>query len=157
MMNFASLRNSSDFEKAVRQIFVAAVIWFLALLIFLVALSQRNYNSSKLAEAEKILNAATVVKAYNQPAVAGKTADSSLSSLSDIVNATGLADRVKRLDSIGNETVLQADRVYPDELGKLVSSISSCGMHVSSAEIKAAAVKDERLLSVVLSVGGVGK
>lgn len=157
MMNFASLRNSTEFEKAVKQIFVAVLVWLLALLIFLVALSQRNYNSSKLKEAEKVLNAATVIKEYNQPATVNNASDSALSSMSDLVNSAGLADRIRRLDSIGDEAVLQADMIYPDELGKLVSSISSCGMYINSAEIKAVQAKEGRLLSVVLSVGGAGK
>jgi len=156
MMKFTALRNSTDFEKAVKQLGVAAIVWFLALLVFLIALSLENYNSTKLEEAAKILNGATVIKAYGNVAAA-KPEGSTLSSLSELVKSSGLADRVLRLDSNGNDTLLQADRVYPDELGKLVSAIGSAGMQVNSAEIKAAQVKGERLLSVTLSVGGAAK
>lgn len=156
MMKFTALRNSTDFEKAVKQLGMAAIVWLLALLVFLIALSLENYNSTKLEEAVKILNGATVIKAYGNVATA-KPEGSTLSSLSELVKSSGLADRVLRLDSNGNDTLFQAERIYPDELGKLVSAIGSAGMQVNSAEIKAAQVKGERLLSVTLSVGGAAK
>lgn len=156
MINFSAFRNSPDFEKCVRQLFVAVIVWLLALTIFLIALAFGKYNSSKLDEAVKILNGATIVKAYgnvSSPKIEGST----LSSLSEIVKQAGISDRVSRLDSSGNDTLLQADKIYPDEVGKLVSSIEKAGMQINSAEIKVIQVSGERLLSVTLSVGGAVK
>lgn len=156
-MNFSALRSSSEFEKAVKQLLAAVAIWILALLLYLFAIAQQHYNSVKLEEAAKVLNAVTVIKGYKQIDALPATTQSSVSSLSGLVNSLGLTDRVVRLDSTADEAVLQVTKIYPDELGKLLSAMGSSAMKVNSAEIKAMEVNGERLLSATMSVGGAAK
>lgn len=151
-MNFFS--GSGETERLAKKILLAAVLWLLALLVFLAALAQFNRNKAMLDDADSVLNAATQLKAYNVSADSSSAADASLTSLTDVINAAGLSDRVSQFNSNGGETLVRADRVYPDELEKLVSMLSAKGMQISSAEIRAANSNGERLLFIKLSVGG---
>lgn len=157
MMNLSSLRGNTDFAKCVKQLLVAVVIWILALLVYLLAITQQHHNSAKLEEATKVLNAVTVIKGYKSIDTTSSVSGSSFSSLSEAVNSLGLSDRIARLDSTADETVLQITKIYPDELSKLISAIDSSSMQINSAEIKTIEVNGERLLSVTISVGGVTK
>ena len=150
-INFFS--GSGETERLAKKILLAAVLWLLALLVFLAALAQFNRNKALLDDASSVLNAATQLKAYSV-SDSSSAADASLTSLTDVINAAGLSDRVSQFNSNGGETLVRADRVYPDELEKLVSMLSAKGMQISSAEIRAANSNGERLLFIKLSVGG---
>ena len=150
-INFFS--GSGETERLAKKILLAAVLWLLALLVFLAALAQFNRNKAMLDDANSVLNAATQLKAYSV-SDSSSAADASLTSLTDVINAAGLSDRVSQFNSNGGETLVRADRVYPDELEKLVSMLSAKGMQISSAEIRAANSNGERLLFIKLSVGG---
>lgn len=150
-INFFS--GSGETERLAKKILLAAVLWLLALLVFLAALAQFNRNKALLDDANSVLNAATQLKAYSV-SDSSSAADASLTSLTDVINAAGLSDRVSQFNSNGGETLVRADRVYPDELEKLVSMLSAKGMQISSAEIRAANSNGERLLFIKLSVGG---
>ena len=150
-VNFFS--GSGETERLAKKILLAAVLWLLALLVFLAALAQFNRNKAMLDDANSVLNAATQLKAYSV-SDSSSAADASLTSLTDVINAAGLSDRVSQFNSNGGETLVRADRVYPDELEKLVSMLSAKGMQISSAEIRAANSNGERLLFIKLSVGG---
>ncbi len=150
-MNFFSC--SGETERLAKKILLAAVLWLLVLLVFLAALAQFNRNKAMLDDANSVLNAATQLKAYSV-SDSSSAADASLTSLTDVINAAGLSDRVSQFNSNGGETLVRADRVYPDELEKLVSMLSAKGMQISSAEIRAANSNGERLLFIKLSVGG---
>lgn len=150
-INFFS--GSGETERLAKKILLAAVLWLLALLVFLAALAQFNRNKAMLDDAGSVLNAATQLKAYSV-SDSSSAADASLTSLTDVINAAGLSDRVSQFNSNGGETLVRADRVYPDELEKLVSMLSAKGMQISSAEIRAANSNGERLLFIKLSVGG---
>ena len=150
-INFFS--GSGETERLAKKILLAAVLWLLALLVFLAALAQFNRNKALLDDAGSVLNAATQLKAYNV-SDSSSAADASLTSLTDVINAAGLSDRVSQFNSNGGETLVRADRVYPDELEKLVSMLSAKGMQISSAEIRAANSNGERLLFIKFSVGG---
>lgn len=150
-INFFS--GSGETERLAKKILLAAVLWLLALLVFLAALAQFNRNKAMLDDANSVLNAATQLKAYSV-SDSSSAADASLTSLTDVINAAGLSDRVSQFNSNGGETLVRADRVYPDELEKLVSMLSAKGMQISSAEIRAANSNGERLLFIKFSVGG---
>ncbi|MDO4952603.1 MAG: hypothetical protein Q4E34_02100 [Synergistaceae bacterium] len=145
--------SGGETERLTKKVVFAVVLWLLALVLFLAAVSRLNGNKALLNDANSVLNAATQLKAYNvsdSPAVA----DASLTSLTDVINAAGLSDRISQLDSNGGETLVRADRVYPDELEKLISMLSAKGMQISAAEVRAANSNGERLLFIKLSVGG---
>ncbi len=147
----------SGYERAVKKAAAAAVVWLLALVVFLLGTAMLRENRAKLAEADSVLNAVTLLKAYRLPENAEHAADASLTSLTDIINASGISDRVAQLDSNGGGTLVRADRVYPDELGRCVSMLSAKGMQITAAEIRAANVNGERLLFIKLSVRGADK
>ncbi len=144
----------SGYERTVKKMATAVVVWLLAIVLFILGTAILHENRAKLAEADSVLNAVTLLKAYKLPENAEHTADASLTSLTDIINASGISDRVAQLDSNGGETLVRADRVYPDELGRLVSMLAAKGMQITAAEIRAANVNSERLLFIKLSVRG---
>ena len=153
MMNFnfpAKLQIDSLAKKAL----VVAFVWLLAMATFLTAVALQRSNSEKLGEACSVLNAATVLKGYKLTDTGTTKADNSLTSITDILNAAGLSNRVSQLDSSSSGTLIKADRVYPDEFEKLVSMLGDRGVQITAAEIRAVNVNSERLLFIRLSLGG---
>lgn len=153
MMNF-NFPADRQFDSMAKKVLTAVLIWIFAIVVFVAAVSLQRSNGEYLKQSGSVLNAATVVKAYKVSEIAPSTDGGSLSSLTDIINAAGLSDRVSQLDSGSSGTIIKAERVYPDEFEKLVSLLSSKGMQVTAAEMRAVNINGERLLFIRLSLGG---
>jgi len=110
-------------------------------------------NEDRLNDAERVLNAAITVKSYpQQGTVFGKEP---LSAVSEIIDKLGLQGKVNQLASSPTGLVLQVNRLYHEELGKLVEDIQRNGLSVKTAELRLmTGQKDGRLINVTLTIEG---
>ena len=132
MISFDELRAMPEAKRLRRVTLVAAAIWLAALLSLSAALSAMRENEDRLGDAERILNAAITVKSYPQ--------------------------QVNQLASSPAGLVLQVNRLYHEELGKLVEDIQRNGLSVKTAELRSlAGQKDGRLINVTLTIEGEGQ
>lgn len=156
MISFDELRAMPEAKRLRRVTLVAAAIWLAALLSLSAALSAMRENEDRLGDAERILNAAITVKSYpQQGAVSGKEP---LSAVSEIIDKLGLQSKVNQLASSPAGLVLQVNRLYHEELGKLVEDIQRNGLSVKTAELRSlAGQKDGRLINVTLTIEGEGQ
>ncbi len=156
MISFDELRAMPEAKRLRRVTLVAAAIWLAALLSLSAALSAMRENEDRLGDAERILNAAITVKSYpQQGAVSGKEPHSAVS---EIIDKLGLQSKVIQLASSPAGLVLQVNRLYHEELGKLVEDIQRNGLSVKTAELRSlAGQKDGRLINVTLTIEGEGQ
>ena len=143
------LRAMPDAKRLQRGLLAAALIWLAALAAFSFALSAMRENEDRLNDAERVLNAAITVKSYpQQGTVFGKEP---LSAVSEIIDKLGLQGKVNQLASSPTGLVLQVNRLYHEELGKLVEDIQRNGLSVKTAELRLmTGQKDGRLINVCL-------
>ncbi|WP_302806865.1 type II secretion system protein GspM [Cloacibacillus porcorum] len=153
MLSLEELRAMPGAKRLQRVALITVMIWLAALLVFSAALSAMSENEDRLSDAEKILNAAITVKAYpQQGAVSGKEP---LSAVSEIIDKLGLQSKVNQLSSSPSGLVLQINRLYHEELGKLVEDIQRNGLSVKTAELRSlTGQKDGRLINVTLTIVG---
>ncbi|EHL63821.1 type II secretion system protein GspM [Cloacibacillus evryensis] len=153
MISIEELRAMPDAKRLQRGLLAAALIWLAALAAFSFALSAMRENEDRLNDAERVLNAAITVKSYpQQGTVFGKEP---LSAVSEIIDKLGLQGKVNQLASSPTGLVLQVNRLYHEELGKLVEDIQRNGLSVKTAELRLmTGQKDGRLINVTLTIEG---
>jgi len=156
MIKLEDLRRMPEASKLGKAAAAAAGVWFIALVVFLMAISAASENRERLDEAETVAGAATIIKSY--PARVDEGGNDALSSAASVIDSLGLKDRIGQLSSSASGLVIQADRLYPEDFTKLVNSLSEKGLNVNTAEIRAMQQSGMgRLISVTLAVGGRGK
>lgn len=153
MISFDELRDLPETKRLKQGIIVAAVIWLAALCVFSSALSALRANSDRLDDAERVLNAAVIVRGY--PDRSAKSTGEPLSALSDALEKCKLKDRVAQLSSSQGGLVLQVNRLHTEELVEFVAEIQRRGLSVNSAEIRAInSQRDGRLINANMTIEG---
>ena len=153
MISLEELRELPEFKRLARGACITALLWLAAIIVFSFALSALRSNEERLTDAERVLNAAVAVRSY--PAQSEAAASEPLAAVSAIVEKSGLQDRASQLSSSPAGLLLQINRLYPDELGKLLKEMQRAALSVKTAEIRAfSGQKDGRLLNVSITIEG---
>lgn len=154
MVNFDELRNVPSAVKLGKLAIFALCLWLLGLVIFSKALFIMNDNGERMKEADRILNAATTIKSY--PSRGFSAGEEPLTVVSGVIDKLGVKERVSKMASTSTGLVVQLDRLYPDELTKLVEEFSKSGLPIATTEIRAAVSgKEGRTITAVFSLEGV--
>lgn len=153
MISLDEMRTMPEFARLRRAVIVAAVIWLAVIAAAVFSLSLMSENERRLSDSERILNAATTIKSYPQRgAVSGAEP---LTAVSAIIDKAGLQSKVSQLSSSPTGLVLQANRLYPGELGTLVDEMQKNRLNINTAEIRVlSSQRDGRLLNVSITIEG---
>lgn len=132
---------------------VTLLVWFAAILLFALAVGKTAANRVANSNASTVISLSSAIKAY--PASdAGEDTDT-LTELSRIMEDTGIKEKVSQLTSSQYGTVVKLDKLSTWEFTVLVKDITTHGMEIKAAEVKASSHgKDGRLITASLTIGG---
>ena len=150
---FREILRDGDLRKPAYLWGAALIVWILLIAIMLSSDASLNVVSADLSSSGRVLDYAMQLKALPRSGnVVTETPEEPLSTLSNIIGALGLRDRMQQLQSNPSGIVVQLERLYGDELGELLGSIENNGLSVKTAEIRALPSEEGRLLSAVLTM-----
>jgi hypothetical protein len=127
-----------EFRKPLLLCACAIAVW---LLFFILAgrVGVTNENISRdFATSDSILSYAMQYKALprtgqNRPAV---VAEEPLGTISQIVDALGLRDKMQQLQSNSSGVTVQLERLYGNELQDFLNAVENGGLRIKTAEIR---------------------
>ena len=150
---FDEIRDLPETKRLLRSAAITAALWLAALIVFFLALSALSSNEERFSEATRVLNAAVEIKSYpEQGAASGREP---LSAVTAILDKQGLQSRVSQLSSSPAGLLLQVNRLYPEELSRLVEELHKNGLTAKTAEIRTLTGKqDGRLINLSITREG---
>ncbi|MDO4987838.1 MAG: type II secretion system protein GspM [Synergistes sp.] len=153
-IHYDEINSLPEAKRLHKAVVIAAVIWLVAVVVFVFALSAMSANRERLDEAGRVLNGAMTIKSY--PALGtGAEGKEPLAALSEIVDKLGLQSNVVQMSSSSSGLLLQISRLYNDDFTKLIEDIDKNGLTIKTAEIRAvSSQKDGRLIDATVTIGG---
>ena len=148
-INIKPAKNISLREKAS----LTLLIWFTAILLFVLASGKTAANRAAMSDTSAVISLASAVKA--SPMAADSASGDSLTALSEIMQDSGIKEKVSQLTSSQYGTVIKLSKLSTKEFATLIKDITAHGMEIKAAEVKASAHgKDGRLITASLTIGG---
>ncbi|MDR1137312.1 MAG: hypothetical protein LBK91_03215 [Synergistaceae bacterium] len=131
--------------------FLAAAAWVLCLAFAVETVSLGGRLRADIVSSGRVVDYAAQFRALPRSGPAEAIGDP-LGVLSQIVDALGLRDRLRQLQSNASGAVIQLDGLYGAELRDLLGAAEKRGLFIRTAEIRALPGEGGRVLSVTIMV-----
>lgn len=151
MNEFRAVMKTAEAKPAKKKIALAAAIWLCALLLLVISGVCGKSNSAALEESIEIVRGGVLVKGLPDAEIERGT---ELSAVSSVVDDLGIREKVTRLSSNASGVTIDADRLYADELSNLIAALTSKGLDIQSADLKAVSSDEGRVITATVTIGG---
>ncbi len=153
MIALKDIRDLPEAKRLLKLACIAASLWVIGFVLMSGALFSLNSARLRLEESDRIINAANTIKSYPNSGTDSKSEP--IAAISALTDSLGLKDRVGQMSSSASGLVVQINRIYPEELTKLVEGLSKNGLEIKTAEIRAMrSEKEGRLINITLAIVG---
>jgi hypothetical protein len=140
-----------EFRRPFFVCFLAAAVWIACFALVWETMSLGERIQADIVSSGRVIDYAAQFRALPQTGPAAATGEP-LGVLSQIVDALGLRDRLRQLQTNASGAVIQLDRLYGGELRDLLGAAEKRGLVVRTAEIRALPGEAGRILSVTIMV-----
>jgi hypothetical protein len=141
-----------EFRRPFFVCFLAVTVWIACFALVWETMSLGERIRADIVSSGRVIDYAVQFRALPQAGPAAAATGEPLGVLSQIVDALGLRDRLRQLQTNASGAVIQIDRLYGGELRDLISAAEKRGLVVRTAEIKALPGEGGRVLSTTVMV-----
>jgi hypothetical protein len=153
MTRLADMLRDAAFRRALLMASAALAVWVIFAALLWAAGTSGNMAGSDISSSARVLDYAMQFRALPRTGGAAAAAPGEpLGALSEILDALGLRDRVRQLQSNPSGITAQIESMYGNELGELLNSLENGGLAVKTAEIRGMPSESEKLLGVTLTL-----
>jgi hypothetical protein len=154
VISLQDLRELPEAKRLAKLAAATACLWLVGLVLLFCASSASDEKRARLADCDGVLYAGGVVKSY--PAQSAASGQEPVAAVASITDSLGLKERVAQMNSGPAGLTLQISSLYPEELTKFVEALSSAGLSVRTAEVRAMSSGGDkgRLINVTLALEG---
>ncbi|MDR1509903.1 MAG: hypothetical protein LBS53_09725 [Synergistaceae bacterium] len=131
---------------------LAAAVWIVCFALVWKTVSLGEKLRADIVSSGRVMDYAARFKALPRTGGPAAVAGDPLGVLSQLVDALGLRDRLRQLQSNASGALIQIDRLYGGELRDLIDAAEKRGLVVRTAEIRALPSEGGRVLSVTIMV-----
>ena len=154
MIQLQDVRTMPEAKRLAKLAAIAGGIWLLGFILLSNALYMMHGREERLDECGRVLNAGSVIKSY--PAMKVSEGREPVAAVTSITDSLQLKERVAQLNSGPSGLVIQINKLYPEELTKLIEELAAAGLSARTAEIRALSYGSDggRLINVTLALEG---
>jgi hypothetical protein len=155
MTRLPEMLKDADFRRPMLLSAASLLVWVIFAAFVWAADSSGNLTGSDITSSGRVLDYAIQFRALPRTGITRADApDEPLGALSDIVDALGLRERMRQLQSNPSGIVVQIENMYGDELGDFLVSVEKGGLVIKTAEIRVLPGENGRMLGATLTMEG---
>ena len=152
MRTLGEIFSDREFRRPFFACFLAAAVWIACFALVWEIMSLGERIRADIVSSGRVIDYAAQFRALPRTGPAARATGEPLGVLSQIVDALGLRDRLRQLQTNASGAVVQLDRLYGGELRDFLGAAEKRGLVLRTAEIRALPGEAGRVLSVTIMV-----